>query len=252
MLSDVTQKHLRTGDLLSHLEIEIAVRPPLLRDNLRNTREICQMGQNLLDGSRFEEIDGSGPSQAVQPEVSKKGFEPTLIFHETEEQEILWLVELITELTSESHGYQHGDIALIARTNRTLTFLELNLEQAQIPAQYFKKSGHDRTSNKVKICSYLDCKGMDFPVVILLEGVDQILPTVPTSIDSDEMSAHLTREKALLYCGMCRAKEMLYISGAEGEPSRFLAPLMEALEAKPEASTEDEPAEESALAEENA
>ena len=222
MLSDVTQKFSRSGDLLTNSGIQLSMRSPLLRTNLRNTREISNSALEVLGTTRFDEMDGSTASQAVHPEVFHRGAAPQIHFHETEEQEILWVMEQIAELTNQAYGFQFGDIALFARSNRYLTLLEVNLNQGEIPCHNYKKLGFDRQSNKVKLLNYSDCKGLEFPVVILTEVVDDVVPTIPPGIDSEELAAHLSREQRLLYCGMSRAKKLLFISGASGVPSRFI------------------------------
>jgi superfamily I DNA/RNA helicase len=227
LIGDVTQQQSRSGEALPRLGINLCMRPPLLRTNMRSSRQICEASLKILENSRFEELDGSGAVPAVLPEVHALGTPPVLKFHENEEEEIIWLLEMIEDLIGESYGYQYGDIAILARSNRYLTLLEVNLNGSQIPVQNFKKAGTDRVTNKVKICNYPECKGMEFPVVILTEVVEGILPEIPAGIDSEELTAHLTREKCLLNWGIHRAKDILFISGAQGEPSRFLAPLME-------------------------
>lgn len=226
LLSDASQKITRAGEILSKLGIQVAFKSPLLRGNFRNTQEIIATSLKVLGHLPSEEIDGQ-TSPEVQPEFpSKHGPTPFVKTHESEEQEILWVIDLIRELTQESHGYKNGDIAVFVRSNRYLTILELNLNQAQIPMVNFRKSTPDHSPKTVKLVNYLDCKGMEFPVVVLTELNEGVFPKIPTGIDADEMAAHVARETRILYNSMCRAEERLFLTTQGGAPSRFIEPLM--------------------------
>lgn len=230
LLSDASQKITRTGEVLSKLGIPVGFRSPLLRGNFRNTQEIIATSMKVLGHLPAEEIDGQ-ISPEVQPEFpAKHGPMPFVKTHDSEEQEILWVIDLIRELTQESHGYKNGDIAVFVRSNRYLTILELNLTQVQIPMVNFRKSTPDHSPKTVKLVNYLDCKGMQFPVVVLTELNEGVFPKIPTGIDADEMAAHVARETRILYNSMSRAEERLFLTTQGGTPSRFIEPLMTVVE----------------------
>lgn len=229
MLSDVTQKFTRMGEVLSGLGIESSMKAPLMRTNVRNTSEIITSALTVLGTTPFEDLDGGAATAAVAPEVKRRGSPPVVALHESEDQNILWILELINDL-NRNLGYAFGDILLLARTNKFLTLLDVNLTQAQVPCHNFRKFGHDRSVNKVKLCTYQDSRGLESPVVILTEATEGILPQLPAGIDAEELVSHLSREQRLFYNGLVRARDLVYVTGLSGAPSRFLATLPAAIE----------------------
>ncbi|NOY65494.1 MAG: UvrD-helicase domain-containing protein [Nitrospirae bacterium] len=83
--------------------------------------------------------------------------------------------------------------------------------------------------NMVSLMTLHTAKGLEFPIVFIV-GLEEGLMPYFKAFDSEE---ELCEERRLLYVGMTRAKEMLFLSGArkrrifsklqEQEPSRFLA-----------------------------
>ena len=66
-------------------------------------------------------------------------------------------------------------------------------------------------------------KGMEFPVVFLFGINEGTLPQhrLSSITDSEELSEQLERERLILYVGITRAAEVLYLIGTKGKISRF-------------------------------
>nr|HPQ40355.1 3'-5' exonuclease [bacterium] len=93
----------------------------------------------------------------------------------------------------------------------------------------------DPASGKVQLLTLHNAKGLEFPVVFLTGFEDGICPLLRTS--EEDTQAHLEEERRLVYVGMTRAKERLFLYGArqrmrygqiiDQNPSRFLSDIPE-------------------------
>ncbi len=106
---------------------------------------------------------------------------------------------------------------------------------------------YDEGTERVALMTLHAAKGLEFPVVFVAGLEEQLLPH-PLALDSDDPDAGLEEERRLMYVGMTRAQERLFLTHARtrlhfGEtsyrtPSRFLdeipAELLDGMESTPE------------------
>ncbi len=88
----------------------------------------------------------------------------------------------------------------------------------------------DNTDNSVSLITLHSAKGLEFPVVMIAGLEEGVLPYFKA-----QEPAEIAEERRLLYVGMTRARDLLFLSGAkkrklyskvqEQEPSRFIADL---------------------------
>ncbi|HHN65100.1 MAG TPA: ATP-dependent DNA helicase PcrA [Nitrospirae bacterium] len=155
------------------------------------------------------------------------------------------LTELIKELTSlkkedtpeiithilEKTGYAEG-----LSEERLQNIAELMASAEGVPVKEFldrvslvTRLDENTPENMVSLMTLHTAKGLEFPIVFIV-GLEEGLMPYFKAFDSEE---ELCEERRLLYVGMTRAREMLFLSGArkrrifsklqEQEPSRFLA-----------------------------
>jgi len=117
-------------------------------------------------------------------------------------------------------------------------WLELSIELGESP----RASDSDWTDiNAVNILTVHSAKGLEFPVVFLVNLVAQRFPTVerreqipiPDAIIKEVLPSgdyHLEEERRLFYVGMTRTKERLYLTAAdyygEGKRGKKLSPFI--------------------------
>ncbi len=121
-------------------------------------------------------------------------------------------------------------------------------------------------SDEVTLVTLHGAKGLEFPVVFLVGLEEELLPhrrtLYPNGPDSEEVAVDLGEERRLMYVGITRAKELLYLTRARTRsqrasakprsPSRFLdeipPELCDAREAVPGGAIGSSPEDEEAFA----
>jgi superfamily I DNA/RNA helicase len=137
------------------------------------------------------------------------------------DQEINIVIETILEL-SEKQIYAPGDIAVLARLNDDVSKLQNRLAIKSIPSVHFRDNHFQMFENEVKVITINSAKGLEFPVVIILGVNEGALPRDLSRDDPDDLEMNMRKERQLLYVGMTRAAERLYITCTKTNSSRFL------------------------------
>jgi superfamily I DNA/RNA helicase len=189
-----------------------------LEKNFRNTKQILEAAWSLVsaDISNFPEDELIHPSASDKP-----GRIPELIRCSLPDQEINFVIETILEL-SEKQIYAPGDIAVLARLNDDVSKLKNRLAIKSIPSVHFRDNHFQMFENEVKVITINSAKGLEFPVVIILGVNEGALPRDLSRDDPDDLEMNMRKERQLLYVGMTRAAERLYITCTKTNPSRFL------------------------------
>ena len=227
--------------------------------------ENYRSAQNLL--SACGQVIGKSAHQKVSPLVAKIYTQGRLTIHQalTEKAEAEYVVHQIermvggTSMFSRDSGritgesgkeYGFADIAVLYRLNHQGLALKEALERSGIPYcivgvaagkssdEICPPRGGDIAfeAEKVTLLTLHAAKGLEFPVVFIVGCEKSLLP-----LDLEHMTGDKEEERRLLYVGMTRAKERLYLLSAkrrrlygktyENEPSPFLADIKEELKA---------------------
>ncbi len=122
-----------------------------------------------------------------------------------------------------SKQYNYGDIADIARTHGQIQEFSTYLEDAKVPFKLMtNQDGYEFGDEKVKILTMHSIKGLEFKVVIMIGLNSNSIPFKSNSMDDG--GSFETRERKLMYVGMTRATERLYMT-SDGNPSRFISDI---------------------------
>lgn len=142
----------------------------------------------------------------------------------------------VSKLFSKLKTYEtdHTDASITA----VLDWIELSMELGESPLA----GDTDWTQNDaVSLLTIHSAKGLEFPVVFLVNLVSQRFPTterheqipIPEALIKEELPEgdyHLEEERRLCYVGMTRARDVLYLTAAnyygEGKREKKLSPFI--------------------------
>lgn len=134
-----------------------------------------------------------------------------------------------------TYEVSHEDASVFA----VVDWIDLSMTLGESPAA----TDTDWTENNaVNIMTIHSAKGLEFPVVFLVNLVSQRFPTmerkeqipIPDALIKEVLPAgdfHTQEERRLFYVGMTRARDLLYLTGAkfygEGKREKKLSPFVE-------------------------
>ena len=183
----------------------------ILSKNFRTTKQIAMAAYTLL----AHDNDLKNNSDYVEPvAIERNGMKPKYSSFSSEEEEFSYVTQEIKKLINK---YNLKDIAIVARTHAYLKGIQAYLLGHGVDAvttdkikdfQYFKEE-------KVSLFTLHAIKGLEFPVIFIVGMNQSVLPFSTEQIDV---------ERKLLYVGMTRAKNMLYLSSST-TPSVFLTEI---------------------------
>jgi superfamily I DNA/RNA helicase len=189
-----------------------------LSRNYRNTRQILEAAWSLAKHQTSDDLD----EEIIPPDAtSRYGPHPQIILSQNDDYHDRFIVETVKQMCS-SMQYRPGDIAVMARRNERVNHLRTILTRAGLPVVHFRDDKFDIFENNIKVVTINSAKGLEFPVVFLA-GLDEgELPRHLHIEDEDELAAELRSERRLLYVGMTRAAQRLYLVCCGQDISRFV------------------------------
>lgn len=185
-----------------------------LSKNYRTTTQISEAAYSLLEKDENLKLD----MDFVKPSlVDRNGSYPIYSHYLTLKEELENIKKNILELHTE---YSFSDICIIARGKRITEEAQLYLEKENIPCTLLNKDTPDFESETVKVSTIHSVKGLEFKVVMIIAISEGILPYA-SGMTEDDNKLLESDERKLLYVGMTRANDLLYLSSHK-KPSRFI------------------------------
>lgn len=178
----------------------------ILSKNYRTTYEIATAAYSLMshDGI-LNDNDNYVPPTAIE----RHGSKPVLQSFSSQEEEAAFICNQIKKLSSD---FAPKDMVILGASTGYLTHICDYLLDHGIDAEVCQKNKLDFTIDKVKLITLHSIKGLEFPVVFIAGINKGLLPY------SEEQ---IMLGRKLLYVGMTRAKELLYLSHTL-EPSVYI------------------------------
>jgi len=229
LVGDATQRIFTRGYSMRGLGVDIAGRGVVLRKNYRNTRQILEAAFPLVAAEWQQDLASAGASPIdFAPEFSvREGSRPIIVRCRDEAAEGRFVASEIGSLLRYKH-YTPRDICVVGRDKRSREIALLALKAAKIPVYSFQSSPTGEISpevDAVRVSSLHGAKGHEFATVIIVGAAAGTVPQA-TARDQDELAS----EAAVLYVGMTRARDLLYLSYADKDrngrprgPSPFIA-----------------------------
>jgi len=188
-----------------------------LSKNYRTTTQIAQAAFSLIK----KDEDLLEDSNFVRPSlIDKQGEYPIYKCFNNKDEEGKYVADLIN--TNLKNRYSLKDIVIIGRLKGQLKEIKTYLDSIGIPCSIFDgKEEFDFAEDAVKLVTMHSIKGLEFKVVIIIGLNSKVMPFISSSREVEDLEMVESRERKLLYVGMTRATEKLYIS-SDGAPSKFI------------------------------
>ncbi|NLY46678.1 MAG: UvrD-helicase domain-containing protein, partial [Tissierella sp.] len=185
-----------------------------LSKNYRTTTEISSAAYDLIehDESIKNNVDFVKPSL-----IDRQGHPPIYKYFKTKEKQLDFLFEEIATLRND---YEYSNICIVAREKRLIDNAKKYLEDKGIPCEILNQQEPDFESDKVKLITFHSIKGLEFKVIFLIDLNEGVFPNNHL-VDLDDEDTYDSEERKLLYVGMTRANELLYMTSAD-KPSKFI------------------------------
>lgn len=178
----------------------------ILFKNYRTTKQIALAAYSLINNDK--ELKSS--VDYVEPEsLERNGYKPVYRHFEDQEKEFFYIT---TEIKKCIKQFELKDIVVVARESNYLKELKIYFLNHGVDAVLFKDLKSDNENSfcvdKVKLFTLHSIKGLEASVVFIVGINDGILPFSQDKLDV---------ERKLLYVGMTRGKELLYLTSSKKE-----------------------------------
>ncbi|WP_019415291.1 transcriptional repressor LexA [Paenisporosarcina sp. TG20] len=209
-----SQSWLGKGRPYTSIGYDMSGKSRVLSKNYRTTTEISQAAYQLIenDSTINANLDFVKPSL-----IDRHGHPPIYRFFTSSQDQINFLLKEINILTND---YQYSEICVVAKEKRIIESASQVLESGGIPCEILQFSEANFESDKVKLVTMHSIKGLEFKVIFLIDLNDGVIPNTRL-YDLDDEETMDSEERKLLYVGMTRANELLYMSTVR-KPSKFI------------------------------
>lgn len=202
------------GRSYASIGYDMSGRTRTLSKNYRTTTEISKAAYGLIahDEAIMSNVDFVKPAL-----IDRHGHAPIYRLFKNHADHLAFLTDEITKLQND---YALKDICIVAKENRLLEDIEQHLTKADIPAHQLKVAAPDFDREAIKCLTMHSIKGLEFKVILLVHLDEGVLPNLK-QVDQEDEATVATEERKLLYVGMTRANDLLYMTSVK-KPSRFL------------------------------
>lgn len=185
----------------------------ILSKNYRTTKQIALAAYSLIN----HDADLRNSSDYVEPELlERNGSKPRYRHFEEEENEFAYIT---AEIKKCAIKYDLKDIVVVARNKGYLEKLKTYFVKHGVDAVLSKELEHSNVKpfcvDKVKLFTLHSIKGLEASVVFIAGINENILPFSQEIVEV---------ERKLLYVGMTRAKQLLYLTSSR-EASVFISEI---------------------------
>jgi SOS regulatory protein LexA len=208
------QSWLGAGRTFSSIGFNMVGRSNSLSKNFRTTTQISQAAYSLIEECPeiIEDENFVKPSL-----IDKQGQYPVIKAFRDEKAQAEFVSREIQQLLRNSSA---KDIAVIARFKNQLECVKGILESNGLTCQFFTQKETTFDSESIKLITMHSIKGLEFRVVIIIGLDSRVLPYYSKTDAESRMEEEL-KERKLLYVGMTRATETLYLLSS-APSSKFL------------------------------
>lgn len=186
-----------------------------LSKNYRTTTQIAEAAYSLIenDSSIIEDENFVKPSL-----IDRQGSYPVCRYFKSIQEESEYI---LSEIKSNILiKYRKKDIVIIAKNRSQLKHIKEFMDNSHMDCVLISKTEEDFEVDSVKLLTMHSIKGLEFKVVFIVGINKDVIPYMTYQGLEDE-SIQESSDRRLLYVGMTRANEYLYIT-TSGIPSKFI------------------------------
>jgi len=221
LVGDAAQTLYSRGYAWVQVGLQLRGRSSTLRKNFRNTRQIADAAATLLAYNHNLKLS----EEYVDPQYTNRlGPWPIVLQSDVTDREQSAVLEKILSLI-EDQRFRLSDFAILSPSHELIQTMQQAFQRVQVPCVIHTDDEFDILEEQVKILTIHSAKGLEFPVVFLLGLHQGVIPRNLRSIDDEEAELDLERERTLMYVGMTRAAEALYLVTSQNNPSQFLGEI---------------------------
>lgn len=201
------------------LGVDIRGRSKTLHINYRTSHQIRQQADKLL-GPEVSDVDGNTESRRGTISVFN-GPTPTIVVAKSQAEEIKSAQKWIKEKVAE--GLKPHELGIFVRSDAEIDRAKAAAEKADIPFVILDENMETK-AGYASICTMHLAKGLEFRAVAVMACDDEVLPLqsrIETAADESDLEEVYNTERQLLYVACTRARDFLFVSGAESA-SEFL------------------------------
>ena len=207
LAGDSDQSIYRKGFNWNMSGIDIKGRTKILKTNFRNTNQIHEFAEKYRE--RFKHMD-----KATQPSAFRPG-PPVELSGGKDTADLIEKIVQQVKLLMNALNYEEENICIIANENKKLDDIQKLLDkEIGIASKKVADADFDfATSKGIRLCTSQNCKGLDFPVVLLL--ADHRVHGMEKTTAFDE-ETYYEQQYNMVYVCLTRAMEMLHIFTVDG------------------------------------
>lgn len=202
------------GRSFSSLGFDMKGKSNILSKSYRTTTQISKAAYSLIEN----DVNVVGDDNFVKPSlIDRQGEYPVYKSLNNEKEQFQYVVNQIKDLLK---LYKLKDIAIAAKNKNQLNVMKDYFDNANLPSILIGTASDDFEGDTIKLLTMHSIKGLEFKVVFLISINEGIIPYISYA-ENDEQEMIESMERKLLYVGMTRATEKLYLYSSS-KPSRFI------------------------------
>lgn len=218
LVGDVAQSIYSRGYTWSQAGLNVRGNSYSIQRNFRNTLQIATAASVLNANNKFITMS----EDYVDPKFThRQGPQPIAIVSDVTDREVRAVSEKLLNLI-EGQQFRLSDFAIICPTIDLVAAYGEELNRQNIPTSIYNEDNFDILEERVKILTIHSAKGLEFPVVFLVGLHNGILPKRYWKADDEEEIIQVERDRTLMYVGMTRAAEALFLITSREAQSLFM------------------------------
>ncbi|MCT4599183.1 MAG: type I restriction enzyme HsdR N-terminal domain-containing protein [Vallitalea sp.] len=195
------------------IDFNMSGRARILSKNYRTTKQVAMAAYSLTE--KDESITSN--ELYVEPQVvEREGSFPVYRHFDNDKEEYEYIVDRIKHL---SKRYELKDMVVIARNNKQLELIKEYMISNGVDTKIYKDDVKFE-DDIIKLFTMHSIKGLEFKVVFICGLNEGIIPYRSSCVAEDINNTEI-QDRKLLYVGMTRAEEKLYLT-SYGVASKFM------------------------------